>query len=234
MGTLLKLSPPSPGIVTEVSDYQAQMRYTDGDLIRFRNTFPEKLGGWEQRDASVGFTINGTARAILSGITNLGQDASVRVQGRKSTAKTYDSAAVEEGVVPGGGVAFMRALQKVGNLKGVNEDQQAGINIALRAFEYPLKTIASNAGEESSVVAENVKKSKGSEGFNAATGEYGDMLKMGILDPAKVTRTALQAAGSIGGMMITTECMVSELPAKDTAPAGGMPPGGMPDMGGMM
>ena len=96
-----------------------------------------------------------------------------------------------------------------------------------------MKTIASNAGEESSVVAENVKNSKGSNGFNAATGEYGDMLKMGILDPAKVTRTALQAAGSIGGMMITTECMVSELPSKDPAPAG-MPPGGMPDMGGMM
>ena len=142
-------------------------------------------------------------------------------------------AAVEEGVVPGGGVALMRALQKVGSLKGANEDQQAGINIALRAFEYPLKTIASNAGEEASVVAENIKNSKGSEGFNAATGEYGDMLKMGILDPAKVTRTALQAAGSIGGMMITTECMVSELPTKDPAPAG-MPPGGMPDMGGMM
>ena len=89
--------------------------------------------------------------------------------------------------------------------------------------------------KKSSVIAENVKNSKGNEGFNAATGEYGDMLKMGIIDPAKVTRTALQAAGSVGGMMITTECMVSELPAKDApaAPAG-MPPGGMPDMGGMM
>ena len=104
----------------------------------------------------------------------------------------------------------------------------------MRAFEYPLKTIASNAGEEASVVAENVKNSKGTEGFNAATGEYGDMLKMGIIDPAKVTRTALQAAGSVGGMMITTECMVSELPTKDSPPVGGMPPGGMPDMGGMM
>mgnify|MGYP005743431647 FL=1 len=128
----------------------------------------------------------------------------------------------------------MRSLQKIGSLKGDNEDQQAGINIALRAFEYPLKTIASNAGEEASVVAENVKNSKGNEGFNAATGEYGDMLKMGILDPAKVTRTALQAAGSVGGMMITTECMVSELPAKESPVPAGMPPGGMPDMGGMM
>jgi len=124
--------------------------------------------------------------------------------------------------------------KKIGSLKGDNEDQQAGINIALRAFEYPLKTIASNAGEEASVIAENVKNSKGNEGFNAATGEYGDMLKMGIIDPAKVTRTALQAAGSVGGMMITTECMVSELPVKDAPAAPGGMPGGMPDMGGMM
>ena len=176
---------------------------------------------------------------LAGGVAVIKVGAGSEVEMKEKKARVEDAlhstrAAVEEGVVPGGGVALMRALQKVGNLKGVNEDQQAGINIALRAFEYPLKTIASNAGEESSVVAENVKNSKGSEGFNAATGEYGDMLKMGILDPAKVTRTALQAAGSIGGMMITTECMVSELPAKDTAPAGGMPPGGMPDMGGMM
>ena len=176
---------------------------------------------------------------LAGGVAVIKVGAGSEVEMKEKKARVEDAlhstrAAVEEGVVPGGGVALMRALQKVGNLKGANEDQQAGINIALRAFEYPLKTIASNAGEESSVVAENVKNSKGSDGFNAATGEYGDMLKMGILDHAKVTRTALQAAGSIGGMMITTECMVSELPAKETAPAGGMPPGGMPDMGGMM
>jgi len=175
---------------------------------------------------------------LAGGVAVIKVGAGSEVEMKEKKARVEDAlhstrAAVEEGVVPGGGVALMRALQKVGNLKGDNEDQQAGINIALRAFEYPLKTIASNAGEESSVVAENVKNSKGSEGFNAATGEYGDMLKMGILDPAKVTRTALQAAGSVGGMMITTECMVSELPSKDPAPAG-MPPGGMPDMGGMM
>ena len=175
---------------------------------------------------------------LAGGVAVIKVGAGSEVEMKEKKARVEDAlhstrAAVEEGVVPGGGVALMRALQKVGSLKGANEDQQAGINIALRAFEYPLKTIAGNAGEEASVVAENVKNSKGSEGFNAATGEYGDMLKMGILDPAKVTRTALQAAGSIGGMMITTECMVSELPSKDPAPAG-MPPGGMPDMGGMM
>ena len=176
---------------------------------------------------------------LAGGVAVIKVGAGSEVEMKEKKARVEDAlhstrAAVEEGVVPGGGVALVRSLQKIGNLKGENEDQQAGINIALRAFEYPLKTIASNAGEESSVVAENVKNAKGNSGFNAATGEYGDMLKMGIIDPAKVTRTALQAAGSVGGMMITTECMVSELPAKETPPAAGMPPGGMPDMGGMM
>ena len=176
---------------------------------------------------------------LAGGVAVIKVGAGSEVEMKEKKARVEDAlhstrAAVEEGVVPGGGVALMRALQKVGSLKGDNEDQQAGINIALRAFEYPLKTIASNAGEEASVIAENVKNSKGNEGFNAATGEYGDMLKMGIIDPAKVTRTALQAAGSVGGMMITTECMVSELPAKDAPAAPGGMPGGMPDMGGMM
>ncbi len=176
---------------------------------------------------------------LAGGVAVIKVGAGSEVEMKEKKARVEDAlhstrAAVEEGVVPGGGVALMRSLQKIGSLKGDNEDQQAGINIALRAFEYPLKTIAANAGEEASVVAENVKSSKGNEGFNAATGEYGDMLKMGIIDPAKVTRTALQAAGSVGGMMITTECMVSELPSKESPMPAGMPPGGMPDMGGMM
>ena len=116
---------------------------------------------------------------LAGGVAVIKVGAGSEVEMKEKKARVEDAlhstrAAVEEGVVPGGGVALMRALQKVGNLKGANEDQQAGINIALRAFEYPLKTIASNAGEESSVVAENVKNSKGSDGFNAATGEYGD------------------------------------------------------------
>jgi len=175
---------------------------------------------------------------LAGGVAVIKVGGGSEVEMKEKKARVEDAlhstrAAVEEGVVPGGGVALIRVLQKIGKIKGDNQDQQEGINIALRAFEYPLKTIASNAGEESSVVAESVKKAKGNNGFNAATGEYGDMLKMGILDPAKVTRTALQAAGSLGGMMITTECMVSEIPSKDPMP-GGMPPGGMPDMGGMM
>ena len=136
-------------------------------------------------------------------------------------------AAVEEGVVPGGGVALVRALQQVEGLKGDNEDQNVGIALLLRAVTMPLRQITSNAGEEASVVLDKVKAGKGNFGFNAATGEYGDMLEMGILDPAKVTRTALQAAGSVAGLMITTEAMVSEIPEESGAG------GGMPDMGGM-
>ena len=140
-------------------------------------------------------------------------------------------AAVEEGVVPGGGVALIRALTQV-QVKGDNEDQNVGIALALRAMESPIRQIAANAGAEGSVVVDKVKSGTGAFGFNAATGEYGDMLEMGILDPAKVTRTSLQAAASVAGLMITTEAMVAELPKKD-APA--MPDmGGMGGMGGMM
>jgi chaperonin GroEL len=139
-------------------------------------------------------------------------------------------AAVEEGVVPGGGVTLVRAIDAVKKVKGDNEDQNVGIAIAMRAMSAPLRQIAANAGAEGSVVLDKVSGLKGNQGFNAATGEYGDMLAMGILDPAKVTRTALQAAASVAGLMITTEAMVSELPEdKPAAPAGGMP-----DMGGMM
>ena len=140
-------------------------------------------------------------------------------------------AAVEEGVVPGGGVALVRSLQAVDGLKGDNEDQNIGISIALKAMEAPIRQIVLNAGEEASVVVDKIKSEKGNYGFNAASSEYGDMIKMGILDPAKVTRTALQAAGSVAGLMITTEAMVSEIPEEN--PAGGMPGGMPPGMGGM-
>lgn len=133
-------------------------------------------------------------------------------------------AAVEEGVVPGGGVALVRALTQV-KVTGDNEDQNVGIALALRAMEAPIRQIAANAGAEGSVVVDKVKAGSGAFGYNAATGEYGDMIEMGILDPAKVTRTSLQAAASVAGLMITTEAMVAELPKKDAA--------AMPDMGGM-
>ena len=134
-------------------------------------------------------------------------------------------AAVEEGVVPGGGVAFVRAISSLNSLKGDNSDQDVGISICKRALEEPLRQIVSNGGGEASVVLNEVLKGKGNFGYNAASEEYGDMLKMGILDPTKVTRAALQHAASISGLMITTEAMVTDMP-QDSAPA-------MPDMGGM-
>ena len=140
-------------------------------------------------------------------------------------------AAVEEGVVPGGGVALIRALQTSEGLKGDNEDQNIGIAIAFKAMEAPIRQIVLNAGEEASVVVDKIKSEKGNHGFNAATSDYGDMIKMGILDPAKVTRTALQAAGSVAGLMITTEAMVSDIPEENAG--GGMPAGMPPGMGGM-
>jgi len=141
-------------------------------------------------------------------------------------------AAVEEGVVAGGGVALVRAASKVTELEGDNADQNVGIKLALRAMEAPLRQITINAGEEDSVVANNVRNGKGNYGYNAATGEYGDMLEMGILDPTKVTRSALQFAASIAGLMITTEAMVTDIPAKDAPAAPDM--GGMGGMGGGM
>ncbi|QIM64886.1 chaperonin GroEL [Frederiksenia canicola] len=143
-------------------------------------------------------------------------------------------AAVEEGIVAGGGVALVRAASKVaGILKGDNEEQNVGIRLALRAMEAPLRQIVTNAGEEASVVARNVKDGNGNYGYNASTEQYGDMLEMGILDPTKVTRSALQFAASIAGLMITTECMITDLPKDEKADLGaGM--GGMGGMGGMM
>ncbi|WP_410472624.1 chaperonin GroEL [Faucicola mancuniensis] len=142
-------------------------------------------------------------------------------------------AAVEEGVVAGGGVALVRALSALDNVKGDNDDQTAGINILKRAMEAPLRQIVTNAGDEASVVINQVKGGEGNYGYNAATGEYGDMLEMGILDPAKVTRSALEHAASVAGLMLTTEAMITNLP-KDDAGAGMAGMGGMGGMGGMM
>jgi chaperonin GroEL len=143
-------------------------------------------------------------------------------------------AAVEEGVVAGGGVALVRALAALNNFKGDNEDQTAGVNILRRAMEAPLRQIVTNAGEEASVVLNKVKEGTGNFGYNAASGEYDDMIAMGILDPAKVTRSALENAASVAGLMLTTECMIADAPEdKSSAPA--MPDmGGMGGMGGMM
>jgi len=170
---------------------------------------------------------------LAGGVAVIKVGAPTEVEMKEKKARVEDAlhstrAAVEEGVVPGGGVALVRALMAIEGLKGDNEDQNVGIAIAQRAMTSPLRQIATNAGGEGAVVMDKVAALKGNDGYNAATGEYGDMIAWGILDPAKVTRTALQAAASVAGLMITTEAMVSEIP-EDNPPAGG----GMPDMGGM-
>jgi chaperonin GroEL len=145
-------------------------------------------------------------------------------------------AAVEEGVVAGGGVALVRVAEAIKDLEGINEDQTHGINVAIRAMEAPLRQIVANCGDEASVVLNEVRNGKGNFGYNAGNGTYGDMLEMGILDPTKVTRSALQFAASIAGLMLTTEAMITDAP-QSSAPSmpdmGGMG-GGMGGMGGMM
>jgi len=172
---------------------------------------------------------------LAGGVAVIKVGAATEVEMKEKKARVEDAlhatrAAVEEGVVAGGGVALLRARASMGDLTGDNADQNVGIDIARRAMEEPLRQICSNAGDEASVVLNKVVEGKKQFGYNAATGEYGDMLKMGILDPTKVTRTALQNAASVAALIITTEAMVAELP-RDEA---GAPGGGMPDMGGMM
>jgi chaperonin GroEL len=173
---------------------------------------------------------------LAGGVAVIKVGAATEMEMKEKKARVEDAlhatrAAVEEGIVPGGGVALIRALLGIKSLKGDNHDQDVGISIARRAMEEPLRQIVSNAGEEPSVVLNKVEEGKGNYGYNAATGEYGDMVQMGILDPTKVTRYALQNAASVAGLMITTECMVAESP-KEEKEAGGMP-GGMEGMGGM-
>jgi chaperonin GroEL len=175
---------------------------------------------------------------LAGGVAVIKVGAATEVEMKEKKARVEDAlhatrAAVEEGVVPGGGVALVRALGAIAKLKGDNHDQNIGIDIARRAITEPLRQIVANSGDEPSVVLAKVAAGKGAYGYNAATGEYGDMVKMGILDPTKVTRSALQNAASIAGLMITTECMVAELPKKE-APAGDHGHGGMGGMDGMM
>ena len=172
---------------------------------------------------------------LAGGVAVIKVGAATEMEMKEKKARVEDAlhatrAAVEEGVVPGGGVALVRALTTIKDIKGDNEDQNAGISMACRAMEEPLRQIVANAGGEASVVINQVRQGEGNFGFNAATGEYGDMIEMGILDPTKVTRSALQNAASVAGLMITTECMIAEEPKEEAPMPGG---GGMGDMGGM-
>ena len=174
---------------------------------------------------------------LAGGVAVIKVGAATEIEMKEKKARVEDAlhstrAAVEEGVVPGGGVAFVRCLGVLEGVKGDNTDQDVGVSIVKRAIEEPLRQIVANAGAEGSVVLNNVAGKDGNYGYNAGTGEYGDMIEMGILDPTKVTRAALQNAASISGLMITTEAMVAELPEdKPAMPA--MPGGGMDGMGGM-
>ncbi|MES9815501.1 MAG: chaperonin GroEL [Candidatus Thiodiazotropha sp.] len=176
---------------------------------------------------------------LAGGVAVIKVGAATEVEMKEKKARVEDAlhatrAAVEEGIVPGGGVALVRALQAIDKLTGENHDQDVGIAIARRAMEEPLRQIVANAGGEPSVVLDKVRGGEGNYGFNASNDEYGDMMDMGILDPTKVTRYALQNASSVAGLMITTECMVAEEPKDEAAapPMGDM--GGMGGMGGMM
>ena len=173
---------------------------------------------------------------LAGGVAVIKVGAATEVEMKEKKARVEDAlhatrAAVEEGIVPGGGVALLRARAAIAGLTGDNADQNAGIKIVLRAMEEPLRQIVTNAGEEASVVVSKVIDGKGNYGYNAASGEYGDMVEMGVLDPTKVTRTALQNAASVASLMLTTDCAVCEAP-KDESAAPAMP-GGMGDMGGM-
>ncbi len=175
---------------------------------------------------------------LAGGVAVIKVGAATEIEMKEKKARVEDAlhatrAAVEEGVVPGGGVALIRALSAFDDLKGDNEDQDVGINILRKAIEEPLRQIVANAGHDASVVLNEVAGGEGNYGFNAATGEYGDLVAMGIIDPTKVTRLALQNASSVAGLLLTTEAMVAEMP-KDDPPAGAPDMGGMGGMGGMM
>ena len=210
--TIVDGSGDAEAIKGRVSEIRVQIENTSSDYDR------EKL---QERVAK-----------LAGGVAVIKVGAATEIEMKEKKARVEDAlhatrAAVEEGVVAGGGVALVRAISQITGLEGDNEDQNIGIAAALRAMEGPLRQIVDNAGDEASVVLDKVRQGEGNFGYNAASGEYGDMIEMGILDPAKVTRTALQAAGSVAGLMITTEVMIAESPKDDTpAPA-------MPDMGGM-
>jgi chaperonin GroEL len=204
------------GIEARIKQIKAQIEETSSDYDR------EKL---QERVAK-----------LAGGVAVIKVGAATEVEMKEKKARVEDAlhatrAAVEEGIVPGGGVALIRAKAAIAGIKGANEDQNHGIQIALRAMEAPLREIVTNAGDEPSVILNRVVEGKGAFGYNAANGEFGDMIEFGILDPTKVTRTALQNAASIAGLMITTEAMVADAPKKDEpAMPGG---GGMGGMGGM-
>jgi chaperonin GroEL len=177
---------------------------------------------------------------LAGGVAVINVGAQTETEMKEKKARVEDAlhatrAAVEEGIVAGGGVALIRCIPAIEAVKGANDDEQIGVDIIKRAVEGPLRSLAANAGVEGSLIVQEVKKRKGNEGYNVATGEYEDLVKAGVVDPKKVTRSALQNAASIAGLLLTTECLITDAPEKEKAPAGGggHGGGGMGDMGGM-
>jgi chaperonin GroEL len=172
---------------------------------------------------------------LAGGVAVINVGAATETEMKEKKARVEDAlhatrAAVEEGIVPGGGVALIRAQKALDSLK-LEGDEAVGMAIVRRAIEEPLRTLADNAGQEGALIVQEVKKRKGNEGYDVAREEYTDLVKAGVVDPTKVTRTALQNAASISGLLLTTEAVITEAPEKEKAPA--MPPGGMGGMGGM-
>jgi chaperonin GroEL len=178
---------------------------------------------------------------LAGGVAVINVGAQTETEMKEKKARVEDAlhatrAAVEEGIVAGGGVALIRTIAAIEAVKGSNDDEQIGVDIIKRAVEAPLRSLAANAGVEGSLIVQEVKKRKGNEGYNVATGEYEDLVKAGVVDPKKVTRSALQNAASIAGLLLTTECLITDAPEKEKAPAGGghgHGGGGMGGMGGM-
>jgi chaperonin GroEL len=175
---------------------------------------------------------------LAGGVAVINVGAATETEMKEKKARVEDAlhatrAAVEEGIVPGGGVALIRAQKALDNLKGLEGDEAVGVQIVRRAVEEPMRQLADNAGQEGALIVQEVKARKGNEGYNVATGEYTDLVKAGVVDPTKVTRSALQNAASISGLLLTTEAIITESPEKEKG-GGGMPPGGMGGgMGGM-
>jgi chaperonin GroEL len=175
---------------------------------------------------------------LAGGVAVINVGAQTETEMKEKKARVEDAlhatrAAVEEGIVAGGGVALIRCIAAIEAVKGANDDEQLGVDIIKRAVEGPLRSLAANAGVEGSLIVQEVKKRKGNEGYNVATGEYEDLVKAGVVDPKKVTRSALQNAASIAGLLLTTECLITDAPEKEKPAAGGGHGHGAPDMGGM-
>jgi chaperonin GroEL len=219
LGTAKKISVTKEN--TTIVDGSGKKADIEGRIKQIRAQIEESTSDYDKEK------LQERMAKLAGGVAVIKVGAATEVEMKEKKARVEDAlhatrAAVEEGVVPGGGVALIRARESIKALKGDNSDQDVGISIALRAMEEPLRQIVANAGAEASVVLSNVAAGKDNYGYDASTGEYGDMIKLGILDPTKVTRTALQNAASIAGLMITTECMVAEAPKEEKPAAPGM------------